>query len=46
MTVALCDSLADMSLENRHLVQELVSIFPDVAKIWMLLGNFMTGVKP
>ena len=30
-TYLLCDSLADMSLENRHLVQELISIFPDVA---------------
>ena len=44
--MSLENSLADMSLENRHLVQELISIFPDVAKIWMLLGNFMTGVKP
>ena len=31
-TGLLCDSLADMSLENRHLVQELITIFPDVAK--------------
>ena len=31
-TDLLCDSLADMSLENRHLVQELITIFPDVAK--------------
>ena len=31
-TYLLCDSVTDMSLENRHLVQELVSIFPDVAK--------------
>ena len=31
-TDLLCDSLADMSLENRHLVQKLISIFPDVAK--------------
>ena len=31
-TDLLCDSVADMSLENRHLVQELISIFPDVAK--------------
>ena len=45
-TDLLCETLADMSLENRHLVQELISIFPDVAKNWMLLGNFMTGVKP
>ena len=45
-TDLLCDSLADMSLENRHLVQELISIFHDVAQIWMLLGNFMTGVNP
>ena len=30
-TDVLCDSLADMSLEHRHLVQELISIFPDVA---------------
>ena len=30
-TDLLCDSLADMSLENRHLVQELITIFPDVA---------------
>ena len=46
-TDLLCDSLADMSLENRHLVQELISIFPDVAKNnWMLLGKGMTGVKP
>ena len=27
-TYILSDSLADMSLENRHLVQELISIFP------------------
>ena len=45
-TDLLCDSLADMSLENHHLVQELISIFPDVAKKWMLLGKVMTGVKP
>ena len=31
-TDLLCDSLADMSLENCHLVQELITIFPDVAK--------------
>ena len=30
-TDLLCDSLADMSLDNRHLVQEMISIFPDVA---------------
>ena len=30
-TDLLCDSLVDKSLENRHLVQELISIFPDVA---------------
>ena len=29
-THLLCDSLADMPLDNRHLVQELISIFPDV----------------
>ena len=31
-TYLLCDSLADMSLENRHPVQELIIIFPDIAK--------------
>ena len=45
-TDLLCDSLADMSLENRHLVQELISISLMLRKMWMLLGNFMTGIKP
>ena len=45
-TDLLCDSLADMSLENRHLFQELITISLMLPKIWMLLGNSMTGVKP
>ena len=45
-TDLLCDSLADMSLENRHLVQELITISLMWPKMWMLLGNSMTGVKP